>query len=102
MSKEHYYKSNLLWTGNNGNGTRSYTAYDRDFEVNISNKPTFYGSSDAPFSFDPTKYNPEDLLLISLSSCHMLWYLHLCAVNRVIVLGYEDNTTGTMIEDENG
>ena len=102
MSKEHFYKSDLRWTGNTGDGTRSYTSYSRDFEVEIPNKPTFQGSSDAAFRGDPTRYNPEDLLVISLSSCHMLWYLHLCAVNRVIVLNYEDKATGIMIEDENG
>ena len=102
MGKEHFYKSDLRWTGNKGEGTRSYTSYDRDFEVEISNKPVFHGSSDASFRGDPSKYNPEDLLVISLSSCHMLWYLHLCAVNGVIVLNYEDKSTGTMVEDENG
>jgi len=102
MGKEHFYKSDLRWTGNKGEGTRSYTSYDRDFEVEIANKPVFHGSSDASFRGDPSKYNPEDLLVISLSSCHMLWYLHLCAVNGVIVLNYQDKSTGTMVEDENG
>ena len=28
----------------------------------------------------------------------MLWYLHLCAVNKVVVLDYEDRASGTMEE----
>src|SRR5690606_19299813 len=45
---------------------------------------------------------PEDTLVSSLSSCHMLWYLHLCAVNNVIVLEYSDNAHGEMRENDDG
>lgn len=100
--KEHKYNSQLTWTGNKGSGTSSYTSYGREFEVTIGNKPVLEGSSDPAFRGDITKYNPEDLLLISLSSCHMLWYLHLCSANGIIVINYEDNASGIMIEDENG
>ncbi|PSN11525.1 peroxiredoxin, partial [filamentous cyanobacterium CCP5] len=51
---------------------------------------------------DKTKYNPEELLVASLSSCHMLWYLHLCAEAKVVVTGYVDYPIGTMIETEDG
>lgn len=102
MGKEHVYQSHLTWKGNTGEGTSSYTSYGREFEVNIGDKPTFYGSSDPAFRGDPARYNPEDLLVISLSSCHMLWYLHLCSANGVIVLDYQDNASGTMVEDDNG
>ena len=36
---------------------------------------------------------------MSLSSCHMLWYLHLCADAGVTVLAYRDEARGTMAED---
>ena len=49
-----------------------------------------------------TRYNPEELLVASLSSCHMLWYLHLCAVNKVCVLEYRDAAVGTMEERPDG
>jgi len=60
------------------------------------------GSSDPAFHGDAARYNPEEMLVASLSTCHMLWYLHLCAVNKVVVLGYEDNAAGTMEETGNG
>ena len=38
----------------------------------------------------------------SLSSCHMLWYLHLCSENGIVVLDYKDQAVGTMAETEDG
>ena len=54
------------------------------------------------FAAIPSRWNPEDLLVGSLSSCHMLWYLHLCAQAKVTVLAYHDDAVGTMVEDEGG
>lgn len=59
-------------------------------------------SSDPAFRGDRIKYNPEDLLVSSISSCHMLWYLHLCSEAGVVVLDYTDNATGIMDESSNG
>jgi organic hydroperoxide reductase OsmC/OhrA len=38
--------------------------------------------------------NPEDLLLASLSACHMLWYLHLASAAGIVVESYRDNPIG--------
>ncbi len=102
MAKEHQYKTNLVWAGNKGSGTMDYRSYDRDFVVSIENKQPISGSSDSVFLGDKTKYNPEDLLLSSISSCHMLWYLHLCSKNDIVVMEYKDNAVGTMIENADG
>ena len=51
------------------------------------------------FRGDRTRWNPEDLLVGSLSACHKLWYLHLCAVEGVRVLSYRDEAEGLMAED---
>ncbi len=102
MKKEHHYTANITWTGNRGEGTKSYKVYDRNHLVSISNKKDLECSSDAPFMGDVTKHNPEDLLLSSLSSCHMLWYLHLCADNGIVVTGYEDEAKGTMLQTDKG
>ncbi len=98
----HNYKTNLTWTGNKGSGTNNYRAYERSHEIKIENKPMLNGSSDAAFRGDKTKYNPEELLVASLSACHMLAYLHVCAGEGVIVTGYSDAATGTMQETEDG
>ena len=100
--KTHYYQSTVTWTGNKGNGTSDYLSYSRDHVISISNKPDLLGSSDTVFRGDGTKHNPEELLLSSLSSCHMLWYLHLCAEAGIIVTDYIDTATGTMVETSSG
>jgi organic hydroperoxide reductase OsmC/OhrA len=100
--KIHRYTAKILWTGNQGMGTSGYQAYDRSHVVSINNKRDIPCSSDPSFRGDETKYNPEELLVASISSCHMLWYLHLCAAAGVVVFGYEDNATGSMIENANG
>jgi organic hydroperoxide reductase OsmC/OhrA len=102
MEKTHAYKTTIVWTGNKGKGTANYNAYHRDFILKINNKPDILCSSDIPFLGDGTRHNPEDMLLAALSSCHMLWYLHLCADNGITVTAYEDNATGTMIQKPDG
>ncbi|MCF8200022.1 MAG: OsmC family protein, partial [Sulfuritalea sp.] len=48
------------------------------------------------------RWNPEEMLVASLSSCHMLWYLHLCAQAKITVLAYHDDAQGTMVEGADG
>ena len=102
MKKLHHYTATVTWTGNLGNGTLDYRAYARDHDVSIEGKPTLPGSSDAAFRGDRSRYTPEDLLVSSLSGCHMLWYLHLCAVNGVVVTDYVDHAIGEMQESTDG
>lgn len=102
MPAVHQYTTQLLWTGNDGEGTRTYTSYDRSYVLSVHNKPVIPGSSDPHFHGDPTRYNPEELLVGALSSCHMLWFLHLCAAAGVVVEAYEDRAAGTMTEDADG
>lgn len=102
MAKEHQYKTAVTWTGNKGSGTMDYRSYDRNYVISIAQKPDIAGSSDSAFLGDKNKHNPEDLLVSSLSSCHMLWYLHLCSQNDIIVMDYQDNAVGTMIENADG
>lgn len=102
MRKEHFYDVKINWIGNNGTGTSSYSAYKRDFDIFGPEKPTIQGSSDPAFRGDKRRYNPEELLVASLSACHMLWYLHLCAEAGVVVLKYEENASGVMQETEDG
>ncbi|MEL6485203.1 MAG: OsmC family protein [Bacteroidota bacterium] len=101
--KEHHYKAQIKWIGDQGQGTAGYTTYNRNHTTTIQGKNhVIEGSSDPSFRGDKTRYNPEELFLSSISSCHMLWYLHLCSVHKVVVTAYEDNATATMKEDEKG
>lgn len=98
MNKTHTYDLTVKWTGNKGHGTFDSRLYGRDHKISSKNKPDILGSSDSSFRGDKTKYNPEELLLASLSSCHMLWYLDLCADAGIVVVEYTDNATGVMEE----
>ncbi len=102
MLGQHHYNVTIQWTGNKGTGTDNYKNYERSHQIIIENKPDISGSSDPAFRGDKTKHNPEELLVATLSSCHMLWYLHLCAEAGIIVLDYNDNATGIMVETSNG
>lgn len=92
----HEYQIRTTWTGNRGQGTAGYRAYDRAHEIRAPGKPVLAGSSDPAFRGDRTRYNPEELLVASLSACHMLWYLHLCADAGIVVTAYQDDARGTM------
>ncbi|MCX7167131.1 MAG: OsmC family protein [Rhodocyclales bacterium] len=100
--KQHSYATRTEWTGNLGEGTTNYRAYSRDHVITAVGRPGLLGSSDQAFRGDASRWNPEDLLMASLSSCHMLWYLHLCAQAKIIVLAYHDDAVGTMVEDAGG
>jgi len=99
---EHHYAVALEWTGNTGEGTKRYSGYQRSHNIIIANKPVIECSSDPAFRGDPSRHNPEEMLVASLSSCHMLWFLHLCSENGIIVLKYSDHANGTMLEDKEG
>ena len=100
--KNHHYKVDIKWTGNSGEGTSNYTAYERSHTISVNEKDFIYGSSDPAFRGDKTKYNPEELFVASLSTCHMLWFLHLCSDEKIIVIDYTDNATGIMQETPDG
>jgi organic hydroperoxide reductase OsmC/OhrA len=102
MEKEHHYSVSMTWTGNRGEGTQNYRAYDRDHILRVEGKADIPASSDPSFRGSPSRYNPEELMVASLSSCHMLWYLHLCSVNHIVVTDYRDQATGTMMERADG
>lgn len=87
---KHIYTATLEWTGNTGTGTSGYRAYERRWNLASPGKPVLACSNDPLLGGDKSKYNPEDLLLAAVSSCHMLWYLHLCSDAGIIVLSYVD------------
>jgi len=100
--KTHDYKARLIWDGNLGTGTTTYTGYGRKYRLQIDGKPELVGSADPMFRGDATVYNPEDLFVAALSSCHLLSYLALCARTKINVVAYEDHASGTLLLTPNG
>lgn len=94
MAKLHDFVSSIVWTGNRGEGTRSYKGYDRTWDIAFPGRDVIHCSNDPLLGGDPDKMNPEDLLISALSACHMLWYLHLASNAGIIVTGYSDDPVG--------
>jgi len=98
----HHYTIDVAWTGNTGMGTKTYRGYERSHTISAPGKPVIAGSSDPAFRGDASRYNPEEMLVAALSTCHMLSYLHVCAVAGIVVVDYKDKATGTMVETNDG
>ncbi len=102
MPNEHRYQVTVTWTGNRGEGTSSYRSYDRDHNVTAEHRVGIAGSSDPHFRGNPSRWNPEQLLVAAAAQCHMLAYLHVAATNGVVVTAYVDHPTAVMTEDGKG
>jgi len=100
--KAHDYAVALTWEGNTGRGTADYAGYSRQFRAVAAGKAALIGSADPAFRGDRKLVNPEELLVMSLSSCHMLSYLALCALRKIAVVAYTDRATGRMRADNAG
>jgi organic hydroperoxide reductase OsmC/OhrA len=95
-TREHRYVVSVNWTGNRGSGTSGYRDYARDCEITADGKPAIPGSADPAFRGERTRWNPEELLVASLSACHKLSYLHLAAAAGIVVTAYTDRAEGLM------
>jgi len=101
--RQHRYAVTNRWTGNLGSGTSTYRAYSRNHELSTPAKAgPIPGSSDPLFRGDPSRYNPEELLVGALSACHMLWALHYCADAGIVIVDYVDEAVGDMVERPDG
>ncbi len=98
--KRHQYRATLEWS--DPSGTTRASTHSRNHVARIAGKPDLALSADPSFRGDPARHDPEDLLVVSLASCHLLWYLGLCARAGIAVTRYVDEPEGTMIEDASG
>jgi organic hydroperoxide reductase OsmC/OhrA len=100
--KDHHYAVRVTWTGAEAGGTRDYKTYSREYRADFDGKPSITGSADPAFRGDPALHNPEDMLVLALSSCHMLSFLALAALEGLEVVAYEDAASGTMQQEGRG
>jgi organic hydroperoxide reductase OsmC/OhrA len=96
LHDSHTYTARVTWTGAAAGPTLSYRAYSREYLAEVAGKPSLRGSADPLFRGDAGLFNPEEMLVVALSSCHMLSYLAECARAGIAVLSYEDSASGTM------
>ncbi|WP_213814031.1 OsmC family protein [Glaciihabitans sp. dw_435] len=102
MNIDHSYAVTVTWEGNRGTGTSDYKSYGRSNSIVAEGKHPIAGSADRPFRGDADRWNPEELLLASLSECHMLSYLHVAASHGIVVTDYTDAAVGSMRQTSNG
>jgi organic hydroperoxide reductase OsmC/OhrA len=102
LPKTHHYELDVTWTGNTGTGTSGYRDFERTHDLSADGKPVIPGTADPAFRGVPERWNPEELLVASLSQCHMLWFLALCAKEGIVVTAYTDHPSGTMVETPDG
>ncbi|GAA4231130.1 OsmC family protein [Postechiella marina] len=97
MVFKHIFKAHVNWTLQEGETTTNTRGFSRKHNVNIENKDVGLEVSAAKmFRGDKALYNPEDLLLSALASCHMMSYLYVCSQNNIEVVSYTDNAEATL------
>jgi organic hydroperoxide reductase OsmC/OhrA len=95
----HIFRSHLEWSGAAAGATRDPATFSRNLELSLESV-SFPMSSAPGFRGDPSRANPEQLLVAAISSCHALTYLFHAAKNGVAVLAYTDDAEGelTLVE----
>ncbi|AWK03757.1 osmotically inducible protein OsmC [Flavobacterium crocinum] len=99
---KHLFKAELNWTSNKNQEVTVGKVYNKTHQIKIEGKPVLDISAAKAFKGDPELYNPEDLLLSSLVSCHMMSYLYVCSQNGIEVLEYSDNAEATLKVNPDG
>lgn len=99
MKNQYLYSLELVWTGEE---SKDDLRNDRLYEIQIEGKELLKGSADPSFYGDSALYNPEELLLAALVSCHMMSYLYVCRNNGVRVLSYKDAPKGVLKVNQDG
>ena len=93
----HRYRTAVRWSGSTGVG---YEGYDRNHTLTTDPPTTSLElSSDPAFRGDPTRLNPEELVVAAASSCQLLSFLAVAARARLDVVDYVDQAVGEMPED---
>jgi organic hydroperoxide reductase OsmC/OhrA len=98
------YSATILWQRNGAAFTDQ--RYSRAHVMQFDGGAEVAGSSSPhtvplPYS-DAAAVDPEEAFVASLSSCHMLWFLHLAAKAGFVVERYEDRADGVMAKNAEG
>lgn len=102
MAFKHLFQAKINWTSSPKPEDSVSKFYSKSHQIKIEGKPVLNVSAAKAFKGDPELYNPEDLLLSSLASCHMMSYLYVCAKNGIEVLEYSDNAEATLEVNPDG
>ena len=96
-----HHTAKLHWKINEGDfATNRYSrahtwTFDGGLTVPASPSPSVVP---APWS-DESAIDPEEAFVASVSSCHLLWFLHLARVKGYLIESYEDDAIGTLAKN---
>lgn len=96
MKWNHLFKAKLNWFSNDKAVDPIGKSYTKSHTIAIEGKPIINVSAAKAFKGDPHLYNPEDLLLSSIVSCHMMSYLYVCGQAGIEVISYTDEAEATL------
>jgi len=102
MTFKHTFKVEANWTSKQVALDSSKRFYSKSHQIKIEGKPVLDVSAAKAFKGDSDLYNPEDLLLSSLVSCHMMSYLYVCSQNGIEVIEYSDNAEAILEVNPDG
>lgn len=102
MNSNHHFELDLAWNSVDGDGIPKTGRIIKNHSISIVGKSALTVSAAKAFRGDPALYNPEDLLLASLTSCHMMSYLYCCAQAKVEVLAYHDHAEAILEVNPDG
>jgi organic hydroperoxide reductase OsmC/OhrA len=95
------HRAAVRWTRTSADFT--YDTYNRAHEIVFKDGAIVLAGSAAPaFKGDADRVDPEEAFVASLSSCHMLTFLAICARKRLVVDRYEDDADGHLEKGSNG
>jgi organic hydroperoxide reductase OsmC/OhrA len=73
--------------------------YSRDHTVTFKNGAALAMSSTPTYRGNPENVDPEEMLVASLSSCHMLTFLAIAAGKKFAVDTYDDDAVGVLAKN---
>ena len=95
------HRAGLRWKRTSSDFT--YDIYNRAHDVLFKGGAIVLPSSSAPeFRGDVDRVDPEEAFVASLSGCHMLTFLAICARRRLVLDSYDDEASGWLERSEGG
>ena len=91
--------NHVAWVSWADDGGFASGGYSRAHEIRFDGGAVVRGSSSpsvVPVHSDPAGVDPEEMLVASVSACHMLWFLNLAQEAGLLVTGYKDAAEGRM------
>ncbi len=93
------HRARIRWTKETS--SFDYKEYNREHTWTFENGTVVHAASAPEFLGSEECVDPEEAFVASLSSCHMLTFLAICARKGIVVEKYEDAAVGHLELNEN-